>query len=179
MHHITRILYLALCVSGLVSGAFLLLCCFGVVDPALLFQREETAVLPTSAPAEVPQPEEAGTANAITLRTDQIDQAEALAVGHDTVVLPMQNEDGSLNYVSRLPLAVESGASWGDPARNQRLRALNERGELHTVAEISCLRDQILIQNDPALSLRRVSGSPWRDGAGYGWLDPAERRVEA
>ena len=48
MHHITRILYLALCVSGLVSGAFLLLCCFGVVDPALLFQREETAVLPTS-----------------------------------------------------------------------------------------------------------------------------------
>lgn len=64
MHHITRILYLALCVSGLVSGAFLLLCCFGVVDPALLFQREETAVLPTSAPAEVPQPEEAGTANA-------------------------------------------------------------------------------------------------------------------
>lgn len=155
MHHITRILYLALCVSGLVSGAFLLLCCFGVVDPALLFQREETAVLPTSAPAE------------------------ALAVGHDTVVLPMQNEDGSLNYVSRLPLAVESGASWGDPARNQRLRALNERGELHTVAEISCLRDQVLIQNDPALSLRRVSGSPWRDGAGYGWLDPAERRVEA
>lgn len=115
MHHITRILYLALCVSGLVSGAFLLLCCFGVVDPALLFQREETAVLPTSAPAEVPQPEEAGAANAITLRTDQIDQAEALAVGHDTVVLPMQNEDGSLNYVSRLPLAVESGASWGDP----------------------------------------------------------------
>ena len=157
MHHITRILYLALCVSGLVSGAFLLLCCFGVVDPALLFQREETAVLPTSAPAEVPQPEEAGAANAITLRTDQIDQAEALAVGHDTVVLPMQNEDGSLHYVSRLPLAVESGASWGDPARNQRLRA----------------------QNDPALSLRRVSGSPWRDGAGYGWLDPAERRVEA
>ena len=67
----------------------------------------------------------------------------------------MQNEDGSLNYVSRLPLAVESGASWGDPARNQRLRALNERGELHTVAEISCLRDQLLIQNDPALSLRR------------------------
>ncbi|MFR6378682.1 MAG: hypothetical protein ACLUNZ_01475 [Evtepia sp.] len=44
MHHITRILYLALCVSGLVSGAFLLLCCFGVVDPALLFQREDTAV---------------------------------------------------------------------------------------------------------------------------------------
>lgn len=153
MHHITRILYLALCVSGLVSGAFLLLCCFGVVDPALLFQREDTAVLPTSAPAEVSQPEEAGAANTITLRTDQIDQAEALA--------------------------VESGASWGDPARNQRLRALNERGELHTVAEISCLRDQVLIQNDPALSLRRVSGSPWRDGAGYGWLDPAERRVEA
>lgn len=179
MHHITRILYLALCVSGLVSGAFLLLCCFGVVDPALLFQREETAVLPTSAPAEVSQPEEAGAANAITLRTDQIDQAEALVAGHDTVVLPMQNEDGSLNYVSRLPLAVESGASWGDPARNQRLRALNERGELHTVAEISCLRDQVLIQNDPVLSLRRVSGSPWRDGAGYGWLDPAERRVEA
>ena len=80
MHHITRILYLALCVSGLVSGAFLLLCCFGVVDPALLFQREETAVLPTSAPAEVPQPEETGAANAITLRTDQIDQAEALVI---------------------------------------------------------------------------------------------------
>ena len=69
MHHITRILYLALCVSGLVSGAFLLLCCFGVVDPALLFQREETAVLPTSAPAEVPQPEEAGTANAAPTRS--------------------------------------------------------------------------------------------------------------
>lgn len=95
MHHITRILYLALCVSGLVSGAFLLLCCFGVVDPALLFQREETAVLPTSAPAEVPQPEEAGTANAITLRTDQIDQAEALLWAMTPWILPMQNEDGA------------------------------------------------------------------------------------
>lgn len=179
MHHITRILYLTLCVSGLVSGAFLLLCCFGVVDPALLFQREKATALQTAAPAEVSEAEKVSTANAITLDAGQIDQAEALAVGYDTVVLPMQNEDGSLNYVSCLPLAVESGASWGDPGRNQRLRALNERAELHTVAEISCLRDQVLIQNDPALSLRRVSGSPWRDGAGYGWLDPGEARVEA
>ena len=189
MHHITRILYLALCVSGLVSGT-------GAAPGAATESEPGTdtdtvsgtdgkeRAFPAaperagSGKATTPA-EEAGTANAITLRTDQIDQAEALVAGHDTVVLPMQNEDGSLNYVSRLPLAVESGASWGDPARNQRLRALNERGELHTVAEISCLRDQLLIQNDPALSLRRVSGSPWRDGAGYGWLDPAERRVEA
>ena len=39
MHHITRILYLALCVSGLVSGAFLLLCCFGVVDPTRMISQ--------------------------------------------------------------------------------------------------------------------------------------------
>ena len=178
MHHITRILYLTLCVSGLVSGAFLLLCCFGVVDPALLFRREDTAVLQTSAPAEVPEPEEAAPAQVLTLHAEQIDEAEHLIADCDTVVLPMQNEDGSLNYVSRLPLAVESGASWGDPGRNQRLRALNERADVHTVAEISCLRDRVLVQNDPALSLRRVSGSPWRDGAGYGWLDPGEARVE-
>ncbi len=179
MHHIARILYLALCVSGLLSGAFLLLCCSGIVDPALLFQREDTAVLQTSAPAEVSEPEEAASVQVLTLTSDQIDEAESLIADCDTVVLPMQNEDGSLNYVSRLPLAVESGASWGDPARNQMLRALNERADVHTVAEISCLRDRVLIQNDPALSLRRVSGSPWRDGAEYGWLDPAERRVEA
>lgn len=179
MHHIARILYLTLCVSGLVSGAFLLLCCFGIVDPALLFQQEDAAVLQTSAPGEILEPEEAAPARVLTLTTEQLDETETLALGYDAVILPMQNEDGSLNYVSNLPLAVESGASWGDPVRNQMLRTLNERADIHTVAEISCLRDQVLIQNDPALSLRRVSGSPWRDGAGYGWLDPGEARVES
>ena len=179
MKHIIRILYRTLCVTGLVSGAFLLLCCLGVVDPALLFQREETAVLQTAAPAELPAGEEAPEEKCLTLTADQIDQAGARSAGYDAVLLPMQNENGSLNYVSALPLAVESGASWGDPTRNESLRALNARADLHTAAEVSCLRDQILGQNDPALFLRRVSGSPWRDGAGYGWLDPANDRVRA
>lgn len=179
MNHIIRILYRTLCVTGLVSGAFLLLCCLGVVDPALLFQREETAVLQTAAPAELPAGEEAPVEKRLSLTADQIDRAGALSAGYDSVVLPMQEEDGRLNYVSALPLAVESGASWGDPTRNESLRALNARADLHTVAELSCLRDRVLGQNDPALFLRRVSGSPWRDGAGYGWLDPANDRVGA
>ena len=86
MHHITRILYFALCVSGLMSGAFLLLCCFGMVDPALLFQREDTAVLQTSSPAEVLEPEEAAPAQVLTLTTEQLDKAEALAAGYDTAL---------------------------------------------------------------------------------------------
>lgn len=177
MNHILSILYRALCVAGLLSGAFLLLCCVGVVDPADLSRREDTAVLQTAAPAELPAAEEARAEKCLTLSADQIDRAGMLSAGYDAVVLPMQEEDGRLNYVSALPLAVESGASWGDPSRNGNLRALNARADLHTVAEISCLRDRILGQNDPALFLRRVSGSPWRDGAGYGWLDPANDRV--
>lgn len=122
-------------------GLLFLLCCVGVVDPAVLFQREDTAVLQTAAPAELPAAEESRAEKCLTLSAEQIDRAGALSAGYDAVVLPMQNEDGRLNYVSALLLAVESGASWGDPSRNGDLRALNARADLHTVAEISCLRD--------------------------------------
>ena len=54
---------------------------------------------------------------------------------------------------------------------------MNATPGLYTVAKVACLRDDTLTRACPALALERVSGSPWRDGTGGGWLDPGDQSV--
>lgn len=183
---IGRVLLVLLCSAGVLSGGFLLLCGLGVLSPAAISQQVSAwlhppaASTPASAPAEdLSLPEENDPFQGVFLSLDQLADAQTLADGYDGVILPMKTADGALGYVSALPLAADAGASSGDPDRNEALRALNDTPGLYTVAQVSCLRDSALVQEEPGLSLHRVSGSPWLDESRQGWLDPAQPQVQS
>ena len=180
-----RVLLLLLWTAGLLSGGFLLLCATGVLSPVQISQSvsawlnpaAETAdAAPTAGSASLPA--ETPPFRGVRLALEDLDQAETLAAGYDGVVVTMKASDGGLNYVSDLPLAADCGASSGDPNRNQALKNLNQTQGLYTVAQVSCLRDEALVEYDPGLALQRVSGSPWRDETGVSWLDPADAQVQ-
>lgn len=184
-----QVLLALTCSAGLLAGGFLLLCALGVLSPTDISQQV-TAWLdpqPDSAPAAAVQEitvdeadaQTGGPIQAVLLPLDQLDQAETLAAGSDGVILPMKNPDGSLGYVSAIPLAADAGASAADPDRNQALQTLNDTPGLYTIAQVSCLRDGALVQTDPGLGLERVSGSAWLDGDGQGWLDPTNAQVQS
>ncbi len=167
MKEVKIICFRLLCLSGVLAGGFLLLCTWGILDPAD-WQPEGEAVM-TAVPA-------LGVADQ-SLYTGPFlywaDPAQPIPAGTRGVVLPMKTADGQLGYVSRLPRAMDVGASSGDPARNETIRAITAREGLHTVALISCLADDRAGQ-DRDLALLRASGSAWVDKSGQTWLDPAK-----
>ena len=161
--------------AGGAAAVFLLLCAAGVVVPETLGpDRQEEAV-----PAAVWTRPEPGPLRAAVLSPEDADRAERAAAGKDGVLVPMKAADGSLAWVSALPLAADCGASFALPARNEALRAMNGTEGLYAVAEISCLRDDALGRARPDLTLKRAGGAPWRDEDGGWWLDPADREVLA
>lgn len=167
MKNIKNIGFRLLCLSGALAGGFLLLCAWGILDPAD-WQPEEERVM-TAVPA-------LGVADQGLYGGPFLywsDPAQPIPAGTKGVVLPMKAADGTLGYVSRIPQAIDWGASSGDPTRNQAIRGLTSREDLHTVALISCLADDRAGQ-DRDLALLRASGSAWVDGAGQTWLDPTK-----
>lgn len=181
-----RVCFGLLCAAGVLSGGFLLLCGAGVLSPEGIAQqvaawreKEPEPVAPASAPAELPKEEEEPAFRGVFLPLDQLEQAAAVGAGYDGVILPMKSPEGELGYVSDLTLAADLGTSSGDPDRNQALRDLNRQEGVYTVAEVSCLRDKTLAKARPELALQRVSGSPWLDAGGSGWLDPSHPEVES
>ena len=140
-----------------------------VAKPSALVSPEPEPSLPAAAwTAPEPKP-----FRAALLEPDDLDQAARAAKGKDGVMVPMKGPEGRLAWVSALPRAADSGASWALPARNEAIRAMNDTPGLYTAAKISCLRDDALAETSPALALKRSSGSPWRDREGHCWLDPA------
>lgn len=89
------------------------------------------------------------------------------AAGGNAVLVTMKNDDGTLNYVSGVELAVSLNASGSDPAVNQAIRELAQ-GDCYTIARVSCFRDEILGGiNDYAILSN--SGYRWRDFNGVRW----------
>lgn len=103
---------------------------------------------------------------------------QAAATGGNAVVLDMKNDDGTLNYVSAVPLAVSAGASGSDPTANTAIRALTA-GELYTVARVSCFRDHALPGYDAELAIHTNSGYRWIDYEEIRWSSPADETVRA
>ncbi|MBR3753210.1 MAG: hypothetical protein IKK50_08790 [Ruminiclostridium sp.] len=167
MKEVKKLGFRLLCLSGVLAGGFLLLCAWGVLDPDD-WGTEEPAVM-TAVPA-------LGVADQALFQGPFLhlaDPDQPISPGTRGVILPMKGADGTLGYVSQVPRAADLGASSGDPDRNEAIRTLTAREDLHTVALISCLADDLAGQ-DRALALLRESGSPWVDEAGQTWLDPAK-----
>lgn len=177
--YLGRALLALLYSGGVLSAVFLLLCALGVLSPQVV--AEALALTPrtqeTFSSAVLPEPEtpEAPPVQLRRLEPEALDQVRA----GEGVLLTMKAPDGQLGYISALSLAADSGASSGAAGRNQALYALNRREGVYTAALVSCLRDDAVTAYAPDLALQRQSGSPWRDGEGGGWLDPAREEVQA
>lgn len=87
--------------------------------------------------------------------------------GGNAVLVTMKNDDGTLNYVSEVELAVTLNASGSDPAVNRAIQALT-RGDCYTIARVSCFRDEIM-GGIAAYALLSNSGYRWRDFDGIRW----------
>lgn len=101
---------------------------------------------------------------------------QAAATGGNAVVVAMKNDDGTLNYVSAVPLAVSAGASGADPDANAAIRDLTAGG-LYTIAKVSCFRDHTLPGYDAELALHTNSGYRWVDYEEVRWTGPANETV--
>jgi len=97
---------------------------------------------------------------------EQIEEA-----GGNAAIFNMKADDGSLGYVSALPLAIAAKVSSGDPAINAAIRALNER-EIYTVARVSCFKDHNLSNANRSLAVTTNSGYRWTDPDNMRWVSP-------
>lgn len=89
------------------------------------------------------------------------------SAGGNAVLVTMKNDDGTLNYVSGVELAVSLNASGSDPAVNRAIQELVQ-GECYTIARVSCFRDEIL-GGINSYALLSNSGYRWRDFNGIRW----------
>lgn len=88
----------------------------------------------------------------------------------NAVILDMKNEEGRLGWQSSQSLAAQYGLNAQREEINQELRRWNE-GQTHTIARITCFRDNAIPyqRNDMAL---RASYGNWRDELGLRWMNP-------
>lgn len=139
--------------------------------------KEETPAESSPTP-ELPPP--IPMVHAVSVNTDAllngIAATAADAVGADTLILPMKEEDGSLNFVTNHPLAMRTGASAADPTLNDAIRALTA-GELNTVAQVSCFLDHRTSSVASEHKLSTASGYCWEDYRQLRWTSPADQEV--
>ena len=113
--------------------------------------------------------------------TGFLDLADSLvAAGGNTIVFDIKDQPGELSYLSRVPLAIEIGASRrasiADPAG--LVAQLETRG-IYTVARISCFYDRHLAAARPDLVPHtRGAVALWRERGRLAWLDPSLPEVQ-
>lgn len=98
------------------------------------------------------------------------------AHGMNAIVLDVKDYDGPLTYPSKVPLAIEAGATHKPPMRSyaRAIRFAHARG-LRVIARVSCFNDQLMAKAHPGMAIRGVSGHVYRNG----WLDPKNERAQA
>jgi hypothetical protein len=96
--------------------------------------------------------------------------ARAVEHGLDTIVLDAKDYDGLLTYPSKVPLAVESGATAGAPIEDfgAAIKMAQKRG-LRVAVRVSCFEDEHLAKARPNLSVQSKAGRAYP----IGWLDPS------
>jgi len=97
------------------------------------------------------------------------------AHGMNAIVLDVKDYDGPLTYPSKVPLAVEAGATRKAPMRSyaRAVRFAHARG-VRVIARVSCFNDQLMAKAHPGMAIRGISGHVYRNG----WLDPKSERAQ-
>lgn len=198
--------FLMVLIGALLVLLVLLLAAFFILEPHIIYSADgirvdlsflqgkgggETPGVPESAPpldlatpepTLAPTPEPAPVFHGVLLPAaalyDGTARSQMDAVGGNAVIFDMKPDEGTLAYISELPLAVDAGACAEDGAINAAIRLLNTEEELYTVARVSCFRDNTVPRRNMALALRSSAGN-WRDGGNYRWLNAVNPQARA
>lgn len=94
----------------------------------------------------------------------------------NAVVLDAKDYMGTVNYPTRVKLAVDSGAAQDPPIADysRAIRFAHRRG-IHVIARIPCFHDPWAARRIPRLSLMGRNGKPFE----MGWIDPANDEAQA
>ena len=122
--------------------------------PPVPTQGQELVLItpsPTATPEPTPAVEELEPVSPVSLfRSSLLDGTAPRLVtgaGGDAALFNMKANDGSLGYVSALPLAVSARSSAADAGLNEKIRALTAT-ELYTIARVSCFKDNLAPKAD-------------------------------
>jgi hypothetical protein len=97
--------------------------------------------------------------------------------GLNTVELDVKDESGNVAFVHGAPaLALATGAAKPYYKPEVAARELHKAG-LYVIGRIVTFQDPVVSVSRPGLALQNPDGSVWRTNAGYGWLNPYDRRV--
>jgi hypothetical protein len=93
-----------------------------------------------------------------------------VAHGMNAIVLDVKDYDGLLTFPSRVPLAIESGATERAPmASYAHAVELAHRRGIRVIARVSCFEDELMSRTYPrTMGIRGKLGGLFRNG----WLDP-------
>jgi hypothetical protein len=115
------------------------------------------------------------------LRQNILSLAEKTEV--NAVVIDVKGDRGRLTYRSDVPLAEAIGANAEPTVPNidELMAAFKQRG-IYTIARIVVFKDDVLARNGSRAGLdvaikHGLSGQPWTDGEGIGWVDPLRPEV--
>ena len=97
--------------------------------------------------------------------------------GLNTIELDVKDESGEIGFrTPNVPLARTVGAtrSFYNP---KALVALAHRNGIYMIGRVVCFQDPKLARERPDLAIQRPDGSVWTTNAGFGWVNPYDRRV--
>lgn len=143
-------------------------------------EEESPSPSPEQSPSPSPEPEVEEPLHAVRVSQTVLlgDGAaqEVAAAGGNAVVVTLKNDNGTLNYVSAVDLAIAAGASGSDIKANYAIGALTE-SDLYTIAQLSCFRDHCLPTYYADFSIRTNSGYRFDDHEDVRWTSPANAEV--
>ncbi len=93
-------------------------------------------------------------------------------------VIDVKDVTGEVSYASRVPLAVQVGATNRIRIADVRARlaTLREHG-IYPIARIVVFKDPLLATARPEWSIEREDGTIWEDNKGVHWVDSYNRNV--
>lgn len=136
----------------------------------------------TAEPEPEPEPESEPAQRLIYLPISVVSEGRVersvQEAGASGVILDMKNDQGQLQWYLEDALASSLGLVVGTEELNRLLSDLN-KGDIYTVARISCFKDETLpLSSEFAVAIRSNSGYRWSDPDGIRWVSPASDTVQ-
>jgi hypothetical protein len=100
--------------------------------------------------------------------------AELKAAGGNTIVFDAKDEDGVVQYRSKLPEVRQINADHDGPIRDLKAKIDYAHSQgIHVAGRVCCFHDPILAKKRPELAPHDVHGGIWKELGRQAWVDPS------
>jgi hypothetical protein len=82
---------------------------------------------------------------------------------------------GIIYFKTDIPDAAAAGATQVAVTKPEALMTRLEEAKVYPIARIACFRDKFVPIKFPNRAVQTPDGKPWKDRAGYAWLDPYDK----